>query len=38
MNGYLPRFCGRYLAGRPDLHMALQGLISPMVVLSLIHI
>jgi DNA-binding transcriptional LysR family regulator len=31
-NGFLPRFVGRFLAGRPKLDLALHGLGSPLVL------
>ncbi len=32
INGYLPKFAGFYLAERPNLHLSISGVISPMVV------
>jgi DNA-binding transcriptional LysR family regulator len=31
-NGFLPRFAGRFVADRPNLNLALFGLISPLVI------
>ncbi len=31
-NGFLPRFAGRFVADRPNLNLALFGVISPLVI------